>query len=98
MLWHPKTIQNIAICSVFSFLSVFPLPEADQNDSKFRFHGLLSSDTQKSSKKRADTTNTRSRCEIVFAPPSAKADIATAISAKADIATAILTNVIEHLV
>ena len=48
----------------FLFLSVFPLPEADQNDPKFRFNGLLSSDTQKSSKKRADTTNTRSRCEI----------------------------------
>ena len=48
MLWHPKTIQNIAIYSVFSFLSVFPLPEADQNDPKFRFNTLLSSDTQKS--------------------------------------------------
>ena len=63
-----KTIQNIAIYSVFSFLFVFPLPEADQNDPKFRFNTLLSSDTQKSSKKHANTTNTRSRCEIVFAP------------------------------
>ena len=70
-----KTIQNIAIYSVFSFLSVFPLPEADQNDPKFRFNGLLSSDTQKSSKKNADTTLPRSRCEIPvsvrnrFCPP-----------------------------
>ena len=72
MLWHPKTIQHIAIYSVFSFLSVFPLPEADQNDPKFRFNTLLSSDTQKSSKKHANTTNTRSRCEIVFAPPQLK--------------------------
>ena len=88
MLWHPKTIQNIAIYSVFSFLSVFPLLEADKNDPKFRFNTLLSSDTQKSSKKHANTTNTRSRCEIVFGPPPAKADIATAI----------LTNVIKHLV
>ena len=64
-----KTIQNIAICSVFSFLSVFPMPEADQNDPKFRFNTILSSDTQKSSEKHANTTNTRSRCEIVFAPP-----------------------------
>ena len=86
MPWHPKTIQHIAIYSVFSFLSVFPLPEADQNDPKFRFNGLLSSDTQKSSKKRANTTLPRSRCEIVFAPPPAKADIATAI----------LTNVITE--
>ena len=30
----------------FLFLSVFPLPEADQNDPKFRFNTLLSSDTQ----------------------------------------------------
>ena len=71
MLWHPKTIQNIAIYSVFSFLSVFPLPEADQNDPKFRFNTILSSDSQKSSKNHANTTNTRSRCEIVFGlPPS----------------------------
>ena len=88
MLWHPKTIQNIAIYSVFSFVSVFPLPETYQNDPKFHFNTLLSSDTQKSSKKLANTTNSRSRCEIVFAPPPARADIATAI----------LTNVIEHLV
>ena len=53
----------------FSFLSVFPLPEADQNDPKFRFNTLLSSDTQKSSKKHANTTNTRSRCEILFGSP-----------------------------
>ena len=52
------------------FISVrFSLPEADQNDPKFRFNTLLSSDTQKSSKKHANTTNTRSRCEISFAPP-----------------------------
>ena len=70
-----------------SFLSVKPLPEADQNDPKFRFNGLLSSDTQKSSNKFADTTNTRSRSFLPRPPP-----------AKADIATAILTNVIKHLV
>ena len=33
-----KKNQNIAIYMVFSFLSVFPLPEADQNDPKFRFN------------------------------------------------------------
>ena len=32
---------SLFIDSVFSFLSVFPLPEADQNDPKFRFNGLL---------------------------------------------------------
>ena len=31
----------------FLFLSVFPLPEAYQNDPKFHFNTLLSSDTQK---------------------------------------------------
>ena len=65
----------------------FPLPEAYQNDPKFHFNTLLSSDTQKSSKNLANTTYFWSRCETVFGPP-----------AKADIATAILTNVIEHLV
>ena len=85
---NQKPFKISLFYSVFSFLSVFPLPEADQNDPKFRFNTLLSSDTQKSSKKHANTTYTRSRCEIVFAPPPAKADIATAI----------LTNVIKHLV
>ena len=99
MLWHPKTLQNLAMYNVFSFLAVFPLPESYQNDPKFRFNTLLASDTQKSSKNVENTTvfwsrcetvfGVWSRCETVFAPPP---------PAKADIATAILTNVIEHLV
>ena len=72
----------------FSFLAVFPLPESYQNDPKFHFNTLLRSDTQKSSKNVENTTLFWSRCETVFGPPPAKADIATAI----------LTNVIEHLV
>ena len=72
----------------FSFLAVFPLPESYQNDSKFHFNTLVRSDTQKSSKNVENTTEFWSRCETVFVPPPAKADIATAI----------LTNVIEHLV
>ena len=71
-----------------SFLAVFPLPESYQNDPKFHFNTLLGSDTQKSSKNVENTTVFWSRCETVFGPPPAKADIATAI----------LTNVIEHLV
>ena len=77
--------NTLVFCSVFNalasknhskyrylqcfFISVLPLPEADQNDPKFRFNTLLSSDTQKSSKKHANTTSTRSRCEISFGPP-----------------------------
>ena len=72
----------------FSFLAVFPLPESYQNDPKFHFNTLLRSDTQKSSKNVENTTVFWSRCETVFGPPPAKADIATAV----------LTNVIEHLV
>ena len=90
MLWHPKTLQILAMYNVFfSFLAVFPLPESYQNDPKFHFNTLLSSDTQKSSKNVENTTVFWSRCETVFGPPP---------PAKADIATAILTNVIEHLV
>ena len=40
----------------FSFLSVFLLPEAYQDDPKFHFNTILSSDTQKSSKNLANTT------------------------------------------
>ena len=39
-----KNPHIIAIYSVFSFLSVLPLPEAYQNDPKFHFNTLLSSD------------------------------------------------------
>ena len=80
---------KILLCTMFfSFLAVFPLPESYQNDPKFHFNTLLRSDTQKSSKNVENTTVFWSRCETVFGPPPAKADIATAI----------LTNVIEHLV
>ena len=80
---------KILLCTMFfSFLAVFPLPESYQNDPKFHFNTLLRSDTQKSSKIFENTTVFWSRCETVFGPPPAKADIATAI----------LTNVIEHLV
>ena len=86
------SVQNtcfILLCTMFfSFLAVFPLPESYQNDPKFHFNTLLRSDTQKSSKNVENTTVFWSRCETVFGPPPAKADIATAI----------LTNVIEHLV
>ena len=48
---------KISLFTVFcSFLSVFPLPEAYQNDPNFHFNTLLSSDTQKSSKNLANTT------------------------------------------
>ena len=53
------------------FISVrFSLAGSRPKWPKIPFQYLLSSDTQKSSKKHANTTNTRSRCEIVFAPPS----------------------------
>ena len=63
MLWHPTSHSKhrylmlfTSIYSVFSFLSILPLPEAYQNDPKFHFNTLLSSDTQKSSKNRGNTT------------------------------------------
>ena len=70
MLWHPKTLQNIAIYNVFSFLSVFPLPEAYQNDTKLCFNTLLiklrhPKIVEKSRKHHLFW----SRCETVFAPP-----------------------------
>ena len=84
MLWHQKTFQNIAIYGVFSVLFVFPLPEAYQNDPKFHFNTLLSSESRKH---HLILVSVRNRFSAP--PPPAKADIATAI---------ILTNVIEHLV
>ena len=60
---------------LFSFLSVFPLPEAYQNDPKFHLNTLLSSNTQKSSKHLANTTWFWVRYETFQeAPPATKAD------------------------
>ena len=100
MLWHPKTLQNLAMYNVFFIFGRFSIAGKLQNDPKFHFNTLLRSDTQKSSKNVENTTvfwsrcetvfGVWSRCETVFGPPPPPA--------KADIATAILTNVIEHLV
>ena len=69
-----QKLQNIAIYSVFSFLSVFHLPEADQNDPKFRFNTLLSSDTQKSSKKQKTRKHHQYEVSVRnrFCPPQLK--------------------------
>ena len=69
----------------FHFWPFFHCRKATKIDPKFHFNTLLRSDTQKSSKNVENTTEFWSRCETVFGPPPAKADIATAI----------LTNVIE---
>ena len=87
MLWHPKTLQNLAMYNVFFIFGRFSIAGKLPKWPKFHFNTLLRSDTQKSSKNVENTTVFWSRCETVLAPP-----------AKADIATAILTNVIEHLV
>ena len=42
-----KNLSKYRYLQCFSFLSVFPLPETYQNDPKFHFYTLLSSDTQK---------------------------------------------------
>jgi len=78
MLWHPKTLQNIAMYNynynVFSFLAVFPLPASYQNDPKFHFNTLLRSDcsdTQKSSKNESKTpANSGLGAKPFFAPPA----------------------------
>ena len=72
----------------FHFWPFFHCRKATKMTQNSIFNTLLRSDTQKSSKNVENTTEFWSRCETVFGPPPAKADIATAI----------LTNVIEHLV
>ena len=98
-LFGIKSVQNTGFCSVFnalasknlskyryllffSFLSVLPLPEAYQNyPLKLRRPKIV----KISRKHHLILVSVRNRS---WAPPPAKADIATAI----------LTNVIEHLV
>ena len=56
----------------FSFLSVFPLPEALPKWPKIPFQYPLKPRDEKSSKNLANTTWFWSRCETVFAPPHLK--------------------------
>ena len=90
MLWHPKTLQNLAMYNVFfHFWPFFHCRESYQNDPKFHFNTLLRlrhpKILEKCRKHHRILVSVRNR----FWPPP---------PAKADIATAILTNVIEHLV
>ena len=51
-----KNLSKYHYLQCFFILSVLPLREAYQDDPKFHFNTLLSSDTQKSSKNLVDTT------------------------------------------
>ena len=87
MLWHPKTLQNLAMYNVFFIFGRFSIAGSYQNDPKFHFNTLLRSDTQHPRKMSKTPPYSGLGAKPFLAPP-----------AKADIATAILTNVIEHLV
>ena len=89
MLWHPKTIQNIAYLQCF-FISVrFSLAGSRPKWPKipFQYHLKLRHPkiVEKTRKHHQYKVSVRNR---FWHPPPAKADIATAI----------LTNVIKHLV
>ena len=71
MLWHPKTLQNLAMYNVFFFIFgrfsiAGKLPKWPQNSIS---NTLLRSDTPKSSKNVENTTVFWSRCETVFGTP-----------------------------
>ena len=89
MLWHPKTIQNIAIYSVFFIFARFSIAGSLPKWPKIPFQYPLKLRHPKIVEKSRKHHLILVSVKTVFAPPP---------SAKADIATAILTNVIEHLV
>ena len=88
MLWHPKTLQNLAMYHVFFIFGRFSIAGKLPKWLKipFQYPRALrhSKILEKCRKHHRILVSVRNR---FWAPP-----------AKADIATAILTNVIEHLV
>ena len=89
MLWHPKTLQNLAMYNVFFIFGRFSIAGKLPKWPKIPFQYPLGlrhpKILEKSRKHHHRLVSVRNR----FWPPP---------PAKADIATAILTNVIEHLV
>ena len=88
MLWHPKTLQNLAMYNIFFIFGRFSIAGKLPKWPKIPFQYPLALRHPKILEKRRKhhriLVSVRNR---FWAPP-----------AKADIATAILTNVIEHLV
>ena len=88
MLWHPKTLQNLAMYNVFFIFGRFSIAGKLPKWPKIPFQYPLAlrhpKILEKCRKYHRILVSVRNR----FWPPPAKADIATAI----------LTNVIEHLV
>ena len=88
MLWHPKTLQNLAMYNVFFIFGRFSIAGKLPKWPKIPFQYPLAlrhpNILEKCRKHHRILVSVRNR----FWPPPAKADIATAI----------LTNVIEHLV
>ena len=88
MLWHPKTLQNLAMYNVFFIFGRFSIAGKLPKWPKIPFQYPLAlrhpKILEKCRKHHLILVSVRNR----FCPPPAKADIATAI----------LTNVIEHLV
>ena len=88
MLWHPKTLQNLAMYNVFFIFGRFSIAGKLPKWPKIPFQYPLAlrhpKILEKCRKHHRILVSVRNR----FCPPPAKADIATAI----------LTNVIEHLV
>ena len=89
MLWHPKTLQNLAMYNVFFIFGRFSIAGKLPKWPKIPFQYPLAlrhpKILEKCRKHHRILVSVRNR----FWPPP---------PAKADIATAILTNVIEHLV
>ena len=90
MLWHPKTLQNLAMYNVFfHFWPFFHCRKATK-----RTQNSISipscAQTPKNPRKMSKTPP--------YSGLGAKSFLGPPPPAKADIATAILTNVIEHLV
>ena len=89
MLWHPKTLQNLAMYNVFFIFGRFSIAGKLPKWLKIPFQYPLALRHPKILEKCRQHHRILVSVRNRFWPPP---------QAKADIATAILTNVIEHLV
>ena len=100
MLWHPKTLQNLAMYNVFFIFGRFFHCRKATKMTQNSISIPSCAQTPKNPRKMSETPPYSGLGAKPFLGSGlgAKPFLAPPPPAKADIATAILTNVIEHLV
>ena len=100
MLWHPKTLQNLAMYNFFFIFGRFSIAGKLPFFHFWPFFHCRKATqmTQNSISIPSCAQTPKNPRKMSKTPPNSGLGAKPFLGAKADIATAILTNVIEHLV